>query len=71
LRDFLGRVRKYNKKPVWLGDAQWEGLQQYWPNEGYKKLHETAQKNRLGTPESGGHLSTPMTRSLCMSIGGI
>jgi len=54
LKDFLGRVRKHNKKPVWLSDAQWEGLQQHWANEHYKKLYETPQKNRLGTRESGG-----------------
>jgi len=54
LRDFLGRVRKHNKKPIGLGDAQWERLQQYWANEGYMKLCETAQKNRLSIPESGG-----------------
>ena len=54
MRDFLGRAKEHNKKPVWLSDTQWEGLQQYWANEGYKKLHEIAQKNRLGTPESDG-----------------
>jgi len=54
LRDFFGKARKHNKKPVWLGDVQWEGLQQHWANEHYKKLRETAHKNRLGTPESGG-----------------
>lgn len=53
LRDFFGKARKHNKKPVWLGDPQWDGFQQYWANEHYKKLRETAQKNRLGTPESG------------------
>jgi len=53
-RDFLGGVRKHNKKPVWLGDAEWEGLQQHLVNEHYKKLRETTQKNRLSTPESGG-----------------
>jgi len=54
LRDFFGKARKHNKKPVWLGDTQWEGLQQQWAIEHYKKLRETAQKNRLGTPKSGG-----------------
>jgi len=54
LRDFLGRARKHNKKPVWLGDTKWEGLQQYWTNDGFKKLRETAQKNRLSTLESSG-----------------
>ena len=54
MRDFFGKVRKHNKKPIWLGDAQWEGLQQRWANEHYKKLREVAQKNRLGTPESDG-----------------
>jgi len=29
LRDFLGKARKQNKKPIWLDDAQWKELQQY------------------------------------------
>jgi len=54
LRDFLGKVRKQNKKLAWLGDAQWKGLQQYWANEAYKKFLETAEKNRPGIPKNGG-----------------
>ena len=29
LRDFLGKARKYNKKPQWLGDEVWKGLQEH------------------------------------------
>ena len=54
MRNFFGKARKHKKKPVWLGDAQWEGFQQYWANEHYKKLSEMAQKSRLGTLEIGG-----------------
>ena len=54
MRDFFGKARKHNKKPVWLDDVQWEGLQQHWTNEHYKKLCETGQKNQLETPERGG-----------------
>ena len=63
LRDFLGKARKHKKKPVWLGDAQWDKLQQYWANKAYKKLHEIAQNNRLGTPESS-CLSLPTCGSI-------
>ena len=52
--DFLGKARKYKKKPVRLSDAQCEGLQQYLANECHKKLCKTAQKNQLDTPKSGG-----------------
>ena len=40
LRDFLGKARKHNMKPQWLGDEVWKGLQEHWVNKSCKKFCE-------------------------------
>ena len=54
LRDFLGKVRKFNKKPIGIHDNQWKAFEQYSTNEDFKKLYQHAQKNWLGDQENLG-----------------
>ena len=50
LKDFVGKVRKYNNQLVWLHDDHSKALKLCWANKVYKKLYEKAQKVRLGDP---------------------
>jgi len=68
LMDFLGKVRKHNKKSQWLGGEVWKGLQEYLANESYKKLCEKSRKIDLVIPRVLDHLFIHAARSLCMSI---
>ena len=55
LKDILGYVRKYNKKPKWLPPRVWNDRLKHWSDgDKFKKLSQQNKKNRLSDVEGFG-----------------
>ena len=55
LKDILGYVRKFNKKPKWLPPSVWNEMLKHWSEDDkFKKLSQQNKKNRLSDPEGLG-----------------
>ncbi|CAH9077402.1 unnamed protein product [Cuscuta epithymum] len=42
----IGRARRDNKKPDWIGEGDWKLLQEYWASDAFKKKSHAGKKNR-------------------------
>ena len=71
LNDFIGKARTRNKKPQWLGDEVWKGLQEHYGMNHTKNYVKKPQKIDLMIPRVLDHLFIPAVRSLCTSIEGV
>jgi hypothetical protein len=49
----LAKARSSGKKPKWIGNNAWSGLEEKWGTTGYKEKCKKAAKNRASTSRGG------------------
>ncbi|PNX63215.1 hypothetical protein L195_g053392, partial [Trifolium pratense] len=53
LSTLLSKARDSGKKPDWIGENAWPGLQEKWGTAGYKKKCEQAATNKVSNSRGG------------------